>query len=279
MNLIPLTGKPDMVNTAEMSTEIGDLIRRWRLSRDGMRQEDLAAACGWPPSKSRVSMYERGVREPSFSDAETIARVFGVNLRRFLDGPDSVPWVTSGAIGELAPPDYTLDEEADPNDLMPNFGPTVVGGEMTRDPSRPSGWRWENEAALWSAEQWDDAPMDEHLLIVRQNDLHPTSFHRGRGGSIMIDPTQRDLQPGSIVAIVFESKVAAHQCAGGRAGFTVIRRRRAKDEPQTEVKVRVAHPSKPIGTTFLPYVDYDVPDEQLAECLIGKIVRSSTTQP
>lgn len=47
--------------------------------RAGMRQIDLAVACGWT-SGSRLGNYEQGTREPSLSDLAKIAAITGVRM-------------------------------------------------------------------------------------------------------------------------------------------------------------------------------------------------------
>lgn len=67
-------------NTIGMSrrTEIGKRIKAGRdLAK--LSQQQLGEKCGWS-GQSRISMYERGEREPTFDDLERISRHIELNL-------------------------------------------------------------------------------------------------------------------------------------------------------------------------------------------------------
>lgn len=58
-------------------------LRKYRL-KYGMTQEQLAEAVGI--SKSTISMYENGQREPDFETIEAFADIFNVNLATLVEG-------------------------------------------------------------------------------------------------------------------------------------------------------------------------------------------------
>ncbi len=73
-------------------SEFPSILKSLRASR-GMTQEALAEAVG--VSKSTISMYERGRREPDFQTLDALANVFGVPTSAFLaqqDDPDAELW-------------------------------------------------------------------------------------------------------------------------------------------------------------------------------------------
>lgn len=51
---------------------IGSRIREVREAK-GLSQEKLAQKCGWENGQTRLSNYEKGKREPTIADFETIA--------------------------------------------------------------------------------------------------------------------------------------------------------------------------------------------------------------
>ena len=61
----------------------GQLLKELRLSKH-LTQEQLSEKLG--VSKSRISMYENGKREPSFEMLESLADFFNVNLDMLLRG-------------------------------------------------------------------------------------------------------------------------------------------------------------------------------------------------
>ena len=158
--------------------DIGEIIQQWRNSR-GYTQGHLAKLCGWA-SPSRIGMYERGGREPSFSDAEVIARVFHVSLSRFLLGPDYEPDEPPhpADTGEQAPDDLSEDDWELPHDLIGITAddlPVAVSGPMTRDPDSPRGWRWEHEEVLVDGVGWDRAALENYHVVMHSEDIHKTT--------------------------------------------------------------------------------------------------------
>jgi transcriptional regulator with XRE-family HTH domain len=73
--------------------DVGARIREARKAK-GWTQPYLAAQCGWE-SQSRISMYERGEREPSLSDLTRLSKVLEKPVGYFIDseyaGPKAVP--------------------------------------------------------------------------------------------------------------------------------------------------------------------------------------------
>lgn len=61
----------------------GTRLRSLRLAA-GLTQEKLAHACGYS-GQSRIANYERGIREPSLADIQTICRVLGVSPSDLVD--------------------------------------------------------------------------------------------------------------------------------------------------------------------------------------------------
>lgn len=53
-------------------------IKKRRLEL-GLTQEQLAHACGWP-GQSRVANYEKGLREPTINDIQTLAKVLQIEV-------------------------------------------------------------------------------------------------------------------------------------------------------------------------------------------------------
>ncbi|WP_160309792.1 XRE family transcriptional regulator [Chromobacterium subtsugae] len=64
--------------------KIGQRIRDLR-KLAGLTQPDLAARCGWD-SQSRISMYEKGNREPGLHDIDLISKALGVTSQYLLFG-------------------------------------------------------------------------------------------------------------------------------------------------------------------------------------------------
>src|SRR5699024_709068 len=72
-----------------LAMNIGQRIRNVRKAV-GMTQPELARLCGWS-GQSRISMYERNERQPSYGDLELIAGALGRPPWFFMsEGSDSV---------------------------------------------------------------------------------------------------------------------------------------------------------------------------------------------
>lgn len=63
---------------------IGQRIAYFR-EQKGMGQGQLSAACGWGDSNSRISNYEKGVREPKLGDIKILAKALGVSFSQLAD--------------------------------------------------------------------------------------------------------------------------------------------------------------------------------------------------
>lgn len=59
-------------------------LKRYRKLAE-LTQEQLAHACGWS-GQSRIANYEAGKREPTFADADALARALGVSREELLGG-------------------------------------------------------------------------------------------------------------------------------------------------------------------------------------------------
>ena len=73
-------------------SDFPSVLKSMRLSR-GLTQEALAEAIG--VSKSTISMYERGNREPDFETLEQLAKVFDVSASALIankNEPDAELW-------------------------------------------------------------------------------------------------------------------------------------------------------------------------------------------
>lgn len=68
---------------------VGAIIRAGREAL-GLSQSGLARACEWPgdEGKSRISRYERGVRTPSYTDAQTLGAALGIAPHTLLTGEE-----------------------------------------------------------------------------------------------------------------------------------------------------------------------------------------------
>jgi phage repressor protein C with HTH and peptisase S24 domain len=62
-----------------------DNLRRFRKAA-GLTQEGLALACGWP-GQSRIANYEKGIREPTFEEAASIAGVLQISSADLMGDP------------------------------------------------------------------------------------------------------------------------------------------------------------------------------------------------
>lgn len=89
---------------------IGRRIRHAR-RRAGLTQPELAGLCGWA-GQSRVSNYERGIREPRSSDIKHLARALNVSqawlwtgddVRYPPDPPSALPWQLQEGIAGSPP--------------------------------------------------------------------------------------------------------------------------------------------------------------------------------
>ena len=78
-------------------TYLGTRIKYLR-KLDGVTQQQLAAALRI--SKSSISMYENGQREPDFETLEALADYFNVDMRTFFPGGES-PSVISSPVREI----------------------------------------------------------------------------------------------------------------------------------------------------------------------------------
>ncbi|MCO7609382.1 XRE family transcriptional regulator [Pseudomonas chlororaphis] len=65
---------------------LGNRIKQLRKAL-GMSQQALAHACGWD-SQSRIGNYEKGTRQPSLQDLETLASALNVSLPDLVAGRD-----------------------------------------------------------------------------------------------------------------------------------------------------------------------------------------------
>ena len=65
-----------------MTTSIGQNIKRARRQRN-LNQAELSKLCGWSGFPSRISNYERGLREPKSEDLMKLAQTLNVNVEWF----------------------------------------------------------------------------------------------------------------------------------------------------------------------------------------------------
>lgn len=66
----------------------GNLIRAARIAAK-LSQAKLQKLCGWGDGNSRISQYEKDIREPSFADLRRIAEVLQRDVRDFVPGGQS----------------------------------------------------------------------------------------------------------------------------------------------------------------------------------------------
>jgi len=74
---------------------VGQKIREAR-DNAGLKQPELAAKLGW--GQSRISNYERNVREPGLDDLRDIAKALNVDIGFFISGTSLVPPIVAGKI-------------------------------------------------------------------------------------------------------------------------------------------------------------------------------------
>lgn len=71
-------------------------LRRYRKAK-GLTQEQLAHICGWG-GQSRVANYEKGIRQPSLDEVQTVASALGVSVGELMGEqvavPDSEDWAS-----------------------------------------------------------------------------------------------------------------------------------------------------------------------------------------
>lgn len=84
-----------------MSKLIGQNIKVARRSKR-LNQVELSALCGWSGFPSRISNYERGVREPSSKDLLTMAKVLNVGIDWFYQDQSALAGGQQNTIGSFA---------------------------------------------------------------------------------------------------------------------------------------------------------------------------------
>ena len=85
-----------------------DVLKRLRATA-GLNQEELAKKIGC--SKSAISMYENGAREPDLETLEAIADIFNVDMNTLTDSKNKSPKIN---VNELRYAEYQeLDGEPD----------------------------------------------------------------------------------------------------------------------------------------------------------------------
>lgn len=92
-----------------MKIDIGSAIRKARMAA-GINQAAVAEACGWE-SQGRVSNYERGLREPTLSDLDKIAKAVRVRLVDLLASGIGQPIFSPGAESKETIPKLTPEED------------------------------------------------------------------------------------------------------------------------------------------------------------------------
>ena len=77
---------------------VGQKIREAR-NNAGLKQPELAAKLGW--GQSRISNYERNVREPGIQDLRDIAKALNVDISFFISGTSLVPPIAASRIKDF----------------------------------------------------------------------------------------------------------------------------------------------------------------------------------
>lgn len=113
---------------------IGEEIRRARKEKK-LTQPELAKKCGWT-SQSRISMYERGEREPSYADLRRISKVLDVSLSRFLGSsidPTPAYSVEQGVPIKRSVPLINWVQAGQWSEIVDNYVPTEGEGKVSVD--------------------------------------------------------------------------------------------------------------------------------------------------
>lgn len=81
-----------------METGIAERIKYARIAKK-LTQPALAELCGWD-SQTRISNYERGIREPSIQDLDKIAKALGVDVGWLIVGYPKSKGLLAGALNK-----------------------------------------------------------------------------------------------------------------------------------------------------------------------------------
>lgn len=192
-----------------MLKELGLRIRDSRI-KAGLSQIDLARLCGWE-SQSRISGYERGLREPKQADLELLAKALGTDVAWIAFGRESddsnnnvreaqtvyerprsapvISWVQAGGWREaidIHPPGNGDSTRAVPTGTGDKaFWLKVVGDSMTNPHGQPSI----PEGALILVDP-DISPTSGKLVVARLQSTNDVTFKK-----LIADAGRRWLKP------------------------------------------------------------------------------------
>ncbi len=159
---------------------------RWARERLKLGQGEVATACGWR-SQSRVSNYERDVREPTFADVRRLAQAVQVNPEWLING-------TGLAVELELPSDHALELTAaitTPSRKAPVEG-TAQGDE---------GGTWVTlERSAGQNDGWIDVPSSDpnaYALRIRGDAMSPTI----RDGWFIVLEPGHSAMPGEFVLV------------------------------------------------------------------------------
>jgi len=183
-----------MNNTVRVSIhpmKIGQKIKYYRKLKR-WSQTELAEQCGWE-YQSRLSGYERGIREPSLDDIETLAKALGVRSADLTDKEAPLLPANGGVVmsfpkSGLAGPDF--DDEAILR-WIPQISWTTAGhwGEVSDSYQPGDGERMIPITARVSKRAF--------ALRVKGESMEPTIPN---GSTIIVDPA-REAQSGNQIVV------------------------------------------------------------------------------
>lgn len=155
---------------------IGNRIKKAR-KRAGITQPELAKKCGWE-SQSRISMYERGVREPSYSDLRSLSRALGASIHWLLDGQAEI---------SVKPNDKA------PTQMVPLINWVQAGSwqEVSLQCLNESEWEYVSTGL--------NAGPRSFALVVRGDSMEPEFIE---GTQIIVDPDYEANNGSFIVALL-----------------------------------------------------------------------------